>query len=107
MPADLIWFIRIMFLLVGLICLVLSFLIWFKEKATLIAGYDPSKVKDKKGLCRWIGGWTGILGIFVVLYPWFMSLEKTRFWFWFFGFVIPTMIVTVIMITGSWKYEKK
>jgi uncharacterized membrane protein len=107
MPADLIWIIRIMFLLVGLICLALGFLIWFKEKATLIAGYDESKVKDKKGLRRWIGGWTIILGIFIVVYPWVMSPEKSGFWAWFICFVIPVLIVVVAMITGSWRYEKR
>ena len=107
MTAAMVGFLKVMFMLTGIICLVLSFLIGYKEKATLIAGYDPLKVKDKKRLCRWIGGWLAIAGLFTMCYPWVLSPEKVRPLLWVFCFVIPILIVIVFMITGSGRYEKK
>lgn len=43
------------FLLTGATIWMLGYLIKFKRKLGLIAGYSPEKVRDKDGLADWVG----------------------------------------------------
>lgn len=100
-------FVRIIFSLFGLLCVVFSYLIGVKGKATLIAGYDPEKVKDERGLTRFIGITTFIIGLFTILFPWAYGPDKAKPLFWILYYCVPVIIIALIMVIGSSKYESK
>ncbi len=99
--------IRIVFGIIGLICLVLGYLIGVRKKLTLIAGYNPDKVRDKAGLAKFMGVMTAILGLIMILYPWVYGPEKTTPPRWFVYFPVPVVVIIVIMLIGNAKYERK
>ena len=98
---------RIIFGLIGLLCLVFGYLIGVNKKLNLIAGYNPDKVRDKAGLARFMGVMTAILGLIVILYPWVYGPESTTPPRWFAYFPVPVVIIIVIMLIGNAKYEKR
>ena len=107
MPQPVEIIIKVTFALVGLLCIVLSYLIGVKGKTSLIAGYDPSKVKDEKGLSRFFGIMTFILGLFTVLFPFVYGPEKAKPLIWLLYLVVPVIVITLVMIFGSSRYEHK
>ncbi len=107
MPQVVSVIIKTVFTLVGLLCVVLSYLIGVKGKTTLIAGYDPSKVKDEKGLSRFFGILTFIIGLFTILYPFAYRPDGERPLIWLLYFAVPVIVITLVMIFGSTRYESK
>ncbi|MHB9144798.1 MAG: DUF3784 domain-containing protein [Symbiobacteriia bacterium] len=49
--------------LVGVTFFFLGYVIKFHGMVEMLAGYDPSKVIDKKGLANWVGGNFFLLGV--------------------------------------------
>ena len=97
-------FIKIIFALIGLLCIIFSYLIGIKGKTTLIAGYDPSKVKDEKGLSRFIGILTFILGLFTILYPLAFAPNNEKPLIWILFYCMPVIFISIVMVIGSSKY---
>src|SRR5258708_34407014 len=54
--------IGIVFLCVSAILTLFGYLIAVKKQLSLIAGYDPNRVKDKEGLAKWVGNGIMIMG---------------------------------------------
>ena len=54
--------------LVGLIGIRMGYLIKYKNKPGLIAGYDPNRVKDRQGLCDFMGANLMLTGLVVILF---------------------------------------
>jgi hypothetical protein len=107
MPQGVVIVVRIIFSFAGFLCLVFSFLIGVMGKNTLIAGYDPARVKDERGLSRFIGFMTLLLGLFTFLYPWVFGLERTRPLVWVAYYCIPVLVIAIIMVIGSSRFEHK
>jgi len=98
---------RIVFGIIGLICLVLGYLIGVGKKVKLIAGYDPNKCKNEAGLAKFMGIMTAIIGLVMILYPWVYGPGRTTPLRWILYFPVPVVIIIVIMLVGCSKYERK
>jgi hypothetical protein len=105
MPQIVSVFIKVIFALVGLICIIFSYLIGIKGKTTLISGYDPAKVKDERGLSRFIGIFIFILGLFTILYPLAYAPNNAHPIIWILFYCVPIIIIAIIMVIGSSRYE--
>lgn len=99
--------VKTIFSLVGFICIIFGFLIGVKGRTTLIAGYDPAKVKDEQGLSRFIGIFTFIIGLFTILFPWVYGFEKTKPLLWVLYYCAPVIIIVLIMVIGTSRFEYK
>jgi hypothetical protein len=97
---------KLIFGLVGLMLFVFAYLIGVKKKVTLIAGYNPEKVKDEAGLARFAGVMTTIFGLVVILFPWIYGPERTTPLRWLLYFAVPVVIFVVVMIIGTSRYER-
>jgi hypothetical protein len=102
-------FLRIIFGLGGIMCIVFAYVIGAKQRFDLIAGYNhkPEKCKDPVGLAKFMGIWIFIVGIFTGIYPWIYGPERTRPLLWVLYFCIPVVVIAVIMNVGSKRYEHK
>ena len=107
MPQTGLIVLRVIFSLVGLICIVFSYLIGVKGKTTLIAGYCPEKVKDEKGLSRFIGLCTFIIGLYTILFPLVYGPDRAKPLIWILYFCVPVIVMALVMIIGSPRYEDK
>jgi len=98
---------KLIFGLVGLMLFVFAYLIGVKKKVTLIAGYNPEKIKDDAGLARFAGVMTVIFGLVVILYPWVYGPEKTTPLRWLLYFMVSLGIPVIVMCVGITRYERK
>lgn len=98
---------KVAFGLIGIITIVIAYLIGVKKKLNLIAGYNPEKTKDPDGLARFMGFWTFIVGLILVLYPWIKGVQSTNPPLWTTYFFIPIVVIIVIMLVGCRRYEHK
>jgi hypothetical protein len=48
-------FLASIFFLVGIVFIIISVVIWKFEKLNIINGYNPDRVKDKKGYAKYMG----------------------------------------------------
>ncbi|MGG0664358.1 DUF3784 domain-containing protein [Viridibacillus arvi] len=83
--------------IVGLICIVLGYLVWYKKMLFLIAGYNEATFEgDKEKLAKGTGVVLIISGIVTILFP--FSL------YWFGNTVgiiyCPILIIGIIVIMG-------
>lgn len=99
--------VKAFFALGGLMCIVFGFLIGVRGKISLIAGCDQTKVKDEKGLSRFIGIFTFIIGLFTILFPWVLDIEKFKPLIWVLYFCVPVIVIAVVMVIGASRYEHK
>ncbi|MBK3495211.1 DUF3784 domain-containing protein [Viridibacillus sp. YIM B01967] len=92
----------IVFTVVGLICIFLGYLIWFKKMLFLIAGYNESTFEgDKEKLAKGIGIVAIISGIVTILFPFFLYL---------FGNTVGItycLIIIIGLIVIFWIFDKK
>lgn len=82
-----------------------GYLIRFRGKVTLIAGYDPDKVKDSTGLSTWIGNnllLLGILGAAVFLIE--ISAEDLALPAFFTYALVAVPIVSIVSAWGGRRY---
>lgn len=98
---------KLIFGLVGLILIVCAYLIGVKKKVTLIAGYNPEKIKDNDGLARFAGVMSAIFGLVTILYPWIYGPERTTPLRWLVYFMITLGIPVIVMCIGVNRYERK
>lgn len=49
--------------LIGITCVAFGYLIGKKQMLEILAGHDPKKVTDKKGLARWVGTNLVLMGV--------------------------------------------
>ena len=96
----------IIFFLLGLLFGGLSLFIWKYEQLDLISGYDPNKVKDKKGLAKWYGQ----IMLLIALTAFLLSIANCFFnsftmdTFSYSGFVVVAVTLSVIVTMGRKKY---
>lgn len=67
MSSGLIPFVVVV-VVVGLFTLLLGYLIKAKRMASLIAGFDPKRTKDVRGLTNWVGGNVMLVGAVFCVY---------------------------------------
>jgi hypothetical protein len=96
---------KLIFGLTGVILLVLAYVIGMKKKVTLIAGYDPEKCTDEAGLARFGGIMTFLFGLVVIVFPWVYGPERAEPLRWLLSFAAPIVILVIIMIVGTSRYE--
>lgn len=90
---------------VGLLCIYLGFMIWKKEKISLIHSYHYKRVKecDKKDYTARMGKSILIIGIGMILTGFIDYITKTAYgWFFFVSFFA---ISFVIMFKTQKKYN--
>jgi Domain of unknown function (DUF3784) len=96
----------IIFFLIGLLFGLLSLFIWKYEHLDLISGYDPNKVKDKKGLAKWYGQIMAIIATLAfslsIANSFFNSFEMDIFSYSCF-FIVST-VLTITVTIGRKKY---
>jgi hypothetical protein len=96
----------IIFFLMGLLFGGLSLFIWKYNHLDLISGYDPNKVKDKKGLAKWYGQfmfWIALTSFVLSIANFFFeSFEMDTFSYVFFFIVASTL--TIIVTLGRKKF---
>lgn len=66
---------------------ILGYLIWFKQKISIIAGKKARNIRDKKGLCGFIGKWLFGIGSITMLLPLGIRLLD-QYVLWFYTFFI-------------------
>jgi len=88
----------------AVMCFVWAYLIGVKQKVSLIAGYDASKVADQKGLCRWIAFWLVLAGICGAAYPWIFGPSKPPGPPW--GLFAVFVVFAAIMWLGAQRCKK-
>ncbi|AEH60836.1 conserved hypothetical protein [Methanosalsum zhilinae DSM 4017] len=82
---------QLIFWISGFMLIVLGYLIAFKKKMALIAGYNEKEVKDKQGLARLVGYFTISIGAVTAIMPFLMqNIGEYAIW-----------IFSVIVIGGS------
>jgi len=97
----------ILFTIVGLLVLLLSYFIKYKKMASLISGYNEDQVIDKDGFCNWIGGvfiWFGFYTIFTALLLWMLPVYVMYI---VIAFGTADIAAVAIAIVGGKKYKKK
>ena len=89
----------------GLVVLLIGFLI-SKGMTWLIAGYDPSRVRDEKGLARWVG--SGVMGIghAGVLVGGLSYLLPGLGLLWVIAFVAVTLGGPIALVLGGRRFMK-
>jgi hypothetical protein len=82
-----------------------GYLIKYKKKVNIIAGYDEQTCKDKDGLANWVGGTLIAMGILCFLFaitliflPNYTNLMMT-------AYGITIFLFALIATTGSKKYK--
>jgi hypothetical protein len=98
---------KVVFGLIGIITIVIAYLMGVKKKLNLVAGYKPEKTKDPEGLAKFMGFWTFIVGLILILYPWIKGVQSTNPPLWSAYFIIPIVVIIVIMLVGCSRYEHK
>ena len=98
---------KLIFGLTGLMLFVFAYLIGVKKKVTLIAGYDPEKVKDNEGLARFAGIMVTIFGLITLLFPWIYGPERTTPIRWLVYFMVVLGIPVIVMCVGMTRYERR
>lgn len=77
-----------------------GYLIRFRGKVSLVAGYDPKKVRDSKGLSTWIGNnllLLGVIGVGVFLIE---VLRDDLALVAFFTYAL--LVVPIVSIVSAW-----
>ncbi len=94
-------------ILIGLLFLLIGYLVRSKQMVEIIAGYDPNKVKDEKGLAKWVGSnllLMGLLGLLIgglgFIFPQINTILVI-------GFGVVIVILAIRTAFGCKKYEKR
>ncbi|WP_206633405.1 DUF3784 domain-containing protein [Methanoculleus taiwanensis] len=94
--------------LIGFVMLGLGYLIRFRGRVELIAGYDEKRVRDPEGLARFVG--TNLLllgaGAFAVLALEFLIPGYAVLFFVIYA-LVAVPLVSFITVRGSSRYEKR
>ena len=88
----------------GLPLLVLGYLIKYRKRVSLIAGYDPARVRDPEGLARWFGSWTLTLGGLSVLFAGLLAAFARHTTVVVAGYVVLNVACAVLLTTGCRRY---
>jgi hypothetical protein len=107
MPENAAVAMKVVFGLIGIITIVIAYLIGVKKKLNLIAGYKPEKTKDPEGLAKFMGFWTFIVGLLLLIYPWIKGVQNANPPLWSAYFFIPIVVIIVIMLLGCRRYEHR
>ena len=91
---------------VGILCLVLGYLIWIKEKITLLHNYHYSRVKedDKKAFCRLSG--IGVIAVGIGALVSAVLILITDSALSFIGFGIGFAVGIAMLIYAGRKYNR-
>lgn len=87
------------FILLGMSLLIIlpGYLIRFKHKVEIIAGYDPKRVKDKAGLAKWVGSnllALGFIGLVTTAIAFAYPSIALAFFFCYIGIIIIGVFIT-------------
>ncbi|KUO50238.1 MAG: hypothetical protein APF76_11035 [Desulfitibacter sp. BRH_c19] len=96
---------ELILIFIGLLVCMLGYLIWFKQKIALIAGYKEKYIKDKKGLSQFMGKWLFTIGITTMLIPLGIRVIDYYVW-WLYTFIILVAAIRIYFRTPYY-YKKK
>ncbi|MEZ0611666.1 DUF3784 domain-containing protein [Fibrella sp. WM1] len=94
--------------IIGILFVLMGFLIRKFKLANVIAGYDPSLVKERAGLATWIGNCamaTGLSALIIALLNHLFLSAKSET-FSYIAFMVLSMVSGVVALAGSQKYSK-
>jgi len=83
----------------------LAYLIKYKKRVEIIAGYDERTCKDKDGLANWIGGSLLITGLICLLLGIVATLMPNHTDHMMIAFGIIVLLWVVIVNVGGRKYK--
>ncbi|ACL17692.1 hypothetical protein Mpal_2412 [Methanosphaerula palustris E1-9c] len=86
----------------------IGYLIRFKGKVTLVAGYDPKRVRDSTGLSTWIGNsllLIGVIGVITFLIEVLVDAQALAAFFTFALIIVP--VVSIVTAWGARRFYKK
>jgi UDP-N-acetylmuramyl pentapeptide phosphotransferase/UDP-N-acetylglucosamine-1-phosphate transferase len=89
----------------GLLFMFLGYLVRYKKKLNIIAGYDESRVHDKNGLANWAGAAIIILGATYLILSLINCIFPNHQTCILNIFAAITIIGCIIMIRGCRKYQ--
>lgn len=94
------------YLLAGIIVFVLGSLVRYTNNPRLLAGYNPKKLKDTKGLTTWAGNWCMAMGTLIILNSVISRLFSVRFEYTTLAFFVIVFGIGLYIIIGSSRFEK-
>lgn len=90
---------------VGLVLLLLGYLIRGQGLATLIAGYDPKKVKNPRGLTDWVGSHVMAVGAMTLVYALVPLVPPNHTGLPFhLGFLLFLLVMVVRTVAGARRF---
>lgn len=100
------WVFGITVIVIGLLCIILGLVIRKKNMVEIIAGYDPNKVTDKKGLANWVGTNLMFIGVFSIIFGLITTLTPGTGTTRVIIYVVGLFLLTIRMAIGTNKYER-
>lgn len=88
----------------GLITLVLGYLVRYQNFVEIIAGYDPKKVTDSKGLAAWVGGHLILMGVLGVTSGLVGAAYQASARYMFWTFMAAVVLLSIKTATGTKRY---
>lgn len=82
-----------------------GYLIKYKKKVNIIAGYDEQTCNDKVGLANWVGGTLIIMGILCFLFAVTLNFLPNYTHLMMAAYGITIFLFALIAVTGSKKYK--
>ena len=98
----------LIFFVTNAMLLVLGYLIKYQRKMSLIAGYDPERVTDERGLANWVGG--GLLligGIGVAVGLLMVVVPEDYMLLLVLPFGVGIVIGSIVLAVGCGKYMRR
>jgi uncharacterized protein DUF3784 len=94
----------VVLLFAGLPLLVLGYLIRYRKRLGLIAGYDPARVRDPEGLARWFGSWVLALGALSVIFAGLLAAPSSHTGAIVVGYVVVDFACAAVLVLGCRRY---
>ena len=92
----------------GLTCFVLGYLVGKKQMVEILAGYDPAKVTDRKGLANWVGTNLILMGILAFVSAGLMAVVSEGRGILFLVYALGAVpLLCVRIVLGNRKYMAK
>lgn len=97
----------LVFAMIGVFIVILSYFIRFRKQAHLISGYDEEEILDKDGFCNWFGGVFMLVGFFAIITGGVLYWKPDQFTPVVIVFGVIVVIALVVAIVGGKKYRKQ
>ncbi len=86
---------------------VLGYLIKYRKRVNLIAGYDPARVRDHDGLARWMGSWAIALGAVTLAFAALLATLPDAVGPVAAGFISVAVVSGIVMLVGCRRYTMR